>query len=207
MTGNELKLLLIEDNEDDAFLIKEMLAEVRSEFRFKVTWKDTLESGIKLLGDPEKGCFELIILDLHFPRSDGLDTLSAVLAVTSNIPIVVFTGLEDEAMAKDAIRLGAQDYLMKGKINDFVLKRVIIHAIERFKILREKEKLIKELQQAQESINLLSGLIPICAHCKKIRDDKGYWKQVETYIREHSDADFSHSLCPDCVEQFYPELE
>jgi hypothetical protein len=52
----------------------------------------------------------------------------------------------------------------------------------------------------------LSGLLPICAACKKIRDDKGYWHQVEEYVRDHSEADFSHSICPDCVRRLYPEF-
>lgn len=207
MTKNRLDILLIEDNEDDALLIREMLTEAGGEFRFKISWKDSLENGLEHLKTSPHGCHHLVILDLHFPRSDGLNTLTTVLKDAPDIPIVVFTGLEDEAMANEAIRLGAQDYLMKGKINDFVLKRVIIHAIERFKILREKERLIRELKEAQDNIHVLSGLIPICAHCKKVRDDKGYWTQVETYIRNHSGADFSHGLCPDCTDKYYPDLE
>jgi hypothetical protein len=57
-----------------------------------------------------------------------------------------------------------------------------------------------------EEIRSLKGIIPICANCKKIRDDKGYWHQVELYIRSHSEADFSHSLCPDCMKKLYPDL-
>ena len=56
-------------------------------------------------------------------------------------------------------------------------------------------------------IRNLSGLLPICANCKKIRDDQGYWNQIETYIRGHSDARFSHGICPECVKKLYPELE
>lgn len=53
----------------------------------------------------------------------------------------------------------------------------------------------------------MSGLIPICAHCKKVRDDKGYWNQIESYIHERSDADFSHSICPACAKILYPDIE
>ena len=63
-----------------------------------------------------------------------------------------------------------------------------------------------KLKSALEEIRLLRGILPICCHCKKIRDDKGYWTQVETYIRDHSEAEFSHGICPDCVEKFYPFL-
>lgn len=68
------------------------------------------------------------------------------------------------------------------------------------------EKRTRELKDAMANIKVLSGFLPICAACKKIRDDKGYWNQIESYIRDHSEAEFSHSICPDCAQQLYPEL-
>jgi hypothetical protein len=65
----------------------------------------------------------------------------------------------------------------------------------------EKRKLIVELQDALTKIRQLSGLLPICATCKKIRDDKGYWHQIEAYIRDHSEAEFSHGICSECLEK------
>ncbi len=70
----------------------------------------------------------------------------------------------------------------------------------------EKRQLIDELQNALSEVKKLSGFFPICSHCKKIRDDKGYWNQIETYIKEHSEAEFSHGVCPDCLRKYYPEL-
>ncbi len=70
---------------------------------------------------------------------------------------------------------------------------------------KEKLKLIERLQDALAQVKRLSGLLPICSSCKKIRDDLGYWKQIEVYIRDHSDADFTHSICPDCARRLYPE--
>jgi chemotaxis family two-component system sensor kinase Cph1 len=70
----------------------------------------------------------------------------------------------------------------------------------------EREKLIGELQDALAHVKVLRGILPICARCKKIRDDKGYWKQVETYIRDHSEANFSHSICPECAKKLYAGL-
>lgn len=63
-----------------------------------------------------------------------------------------------------------------------------------------------KLKTALEEIRMLRGILPICCHCKKIRDDAGYWTQVEVYIRDHSEAEFSHGICPDCVKKFYPTL-
>jgi PAS domain S-box-containing protein len=70
----------------------------------------------------------------------------------------------------------------------------------------ERERLIKELQDALADIKTLSGLVPICANCKKIRDDKGYWMQLEGYLQEHSHAKFSHGVCPDCMQKLYPDF-
>ncbi len=71
----------------------------------------------------------------------------------------------------------------------------------------EKEELIAELQKSLKEVKALRGILPICSSCKKIRDDKGYWNQIEAYIRDHSEADFSHSLCPECVSKLYPGLD
>jgi len=71
----------------------------------------------------------------------------------------------------------------------------------------EKERLIGELQFALTEIKTLKGIVPICASCKKIRDDQGFWNQIETYVREHSEAEFSHGLCPDCARTLYPEIK
>ena len=79
--------------------------------------------------------------------------------------------------------------------------------IEERKIVEtEKEKLIVELKKALGEVKTLGGLLPICASCKKIRDDQGYWNQLEHYIQKHSEAEFSHSVCPDCTKMLYPEL-
>jgi PAS domain S-box-containing protein len=72
---------------------------------------------------------------------------------------------------------------------------------------KEREKLIGELQGAIAKVRTLSGLLPICAACKKIRDDRGYWNQIETFIRDHSEAEFSHSICPDCARKLYTDLD
>ncbi|NTW87937.1 MAG: PAS domain S-box protein [Desulfobulbaceae bacterium] len=77
---------------------------------------------------------------------------------------------------------------------------------ERMKMVEEKERLIDDLQKALANVMMLSGLIPICASCKKIRDDKGYWNEVESYIRDHSEARFSHGICPECAKKLYPEF-
>jgi len=70
----------------------------------------------------------------------------------------------------------------------------------------KKERLIAELQNALAEIKTLRGIVPICAYCKKVRDDEGYWNQVEAYIRKHTEAVFSHGICPNCAEKYFPDL-
>jgi len=77
---------------------------------------------------------------------------------------------------------------------------------ERKQAEEERERLIGELQEALAKVKTLSGLLPICASCKRIRDDQGYWQQIEAYIRNHSEAEFSHSVCPECAKKLYPEI-
>jgi hypothetical protein len=76
---------------------------------------------------------------------------------------------------------------------------------EHKRVEEERERLIRELQKAISQVKTLSGMLPICASCKKIRDDKGYWNQIEAYLQRHSDAEFSHSICPECAKKLYPE--
>jgi len=100
-----------------------------------------------------------------------------------------------------------------------IKQRIEIHKIsekhellsKHFKELEEANSQIEaqneKLQEALSKVKLLSGLIPICASCKKIRDDKGYWNQIELYIKEHSMAVFSHGICPECAKKLYPDLK
>ena len=82
----------------------------------------------------------------------------------------------------------------------------ILDITERKNAEAQKEELILELREALDKVKLLSGFLPICASCKNIRDDQGYWNQIETYIHEHSEVEFSHSICPKCAQKIYPEL-
>ena len=78
--------------------------------------------------------------------------------------------------------------------------------VERKRAEAKREKILADLQDALADVKALSGLLPICAHCKKIRDDGGYWNQIEEYIKDHSEADFSHSVCPECMKKHFPDI-
>jgi hypothetical protein len=70
----------------------------------------------------------------------------------------------------------------------------------------KNQRLVEKLNEALDKVKLLSGFLPICSACKRIRDDKGYWNQIESYIRDHSEAEFSHGICPDCAKELYPDI-
>ena len=89
------------------------------------------------------------------------------------------------------------------KTNDLLRAEIA----ERKRVENERAQLIGELQRTLAEVKELSGLLPICADCKKIKDDGGYWNQIEVYVTHHSKAHFSHGLCPDCAKKYYAELE
>lgn len=204
----DIRVLLIEDDRADAVLIQELLLESAGQqqggaINPLITHVERLADGIRQAAG---GDFDIIISDLGLPDSCGLTTIKKLASAVRHIPIVVMTGLDDKSSGIEAVNAGAQDYLVKGQVAGEMLLRSIRYAMERKRIENEKEQVIAELQEALAKVKLLSGMLPICCSCKKIRDDKGYWQQIESYIKRHSEAEFSHGICPECSMKLYPEL-
>lgn len=130
MTDEVIHVLLVEDNPGDARLIEELMRE-RGNGSFHLERVDRLDAGLERLAEGDVG---LVLLDLSLPDAQGLDTLAAVLADAPAVPVIVLTGLDDEAVALDAVRQGAQDYLVKGKFDGGLLVRAARYAIERKQI-------------------------------------------------------------------------
>ncbi len=110
--------------------------------------------------------------------------------------------IELEAYSKKLEQKVAERTAELVKINNDLQNEINIRQAAEAK----KELLIEDLQQTLREVKTLRGLLPICSACKKVRDDKGYWNQIESYISDHSEAQFSHSLCPECVKKLYPDL-
>lgn len=104
---------------------------------------------------------------------------------------------------------GISFFIIFHQLKDMKRRQAAEAEVERYRQNLEKlvEERTEELQQAQSKIKILKGFLPICAHCKKIRDDRGYWNQIESYIRDHSEAEFSHGICPVCAKELYPDLD
>ncbi len=194
METDLIKVLIAEDNPGDVRLISEMLSNGESRFNLEST--DNL---IRALARISKGGIHVVLLDLGLPDSQGIETFIKLHEVSPFIPVVVLTGLNDANLGIRAVQEGAQDYLVKGQVDGSTLIRSINYAIER-------QKLIVKLQEAHEKIDTLQGLLPICAACKKIRDKDDKWTHIETYIKERSHADFTHGMCPECAEKYYPQI-
>jgi PAS domain S-box-containing protein len=124
----------------------------------------------------------------------------------------VFQGESGTLMFEIVGRKGRQLWLetravpLRNKDNDITaLLGVTRDVTENIRTERERDKLIADLQKALAEIKTLHGLLPICSSCKKIRDDKGSWTQIEVYIRKHSEAEFTHGLCQECAKTLYPK--
>jgi DNA-binding NtrC family response regulator len=142
------------------------------------------------------GGIDAVVTDLGLPDSKGLATYRAVREHAPGLPVVIVSGGDDDAVALAAVREGADDYLVKGGITDRALRRAVNHATER-------KRLMRELETALAEVRTLRGLIPICAGCKQIRDDAGRWHQLESYVTAHSNAEFSHGMCPSCATKYF----
>ena len=201
MTTKTRTVLLIEDDPADAQLIMEILRE-EPENAMEIRHVSNLAQGLKALAG---GGIDIVLLDLTLPDSSGHNTFVMLHEHVSTIPVIVLTGMDDKELAIRIVREGAQDYLVKSLVDYTMLARSIRYSIERKRTLLEKDQLIGQLRETLVDVRMLSGLLPICASCKHIRDDKGYWHQVESYIQQHSSAVFTHGLCPKCSQKIYPK--
>lgn len=143
MSQPALKLLLVEDNPGDVRFLREILKESR-DIEFEFNHVDRLDSALELLGETS---FDIILLDLSLPDGNGIDTVIRTRQAAAHLPIVVLTGLNDEAFALNSVREGAQDYLVKGHIEIDVLVRAIRYAIERHRLQLEHAKQKRQIEE------------------------------------------------------------
>jgi sigma-B regulation protein RsbU (phosphoserine phosphatase) len=149
----------------------------------------------------------LAILDWMMPGMDGLDVVRRVRAPRTDRPpyIIMLTAKGSKADIIAGLEAGANDYLAKPF--DLGELRARVEAGRRMVEMQDAlASKVEELRQALDQIKTLRGIVPICASCKKIRDDQGYWSQVEVYVRDHTEAQFSHGICPECMKKLYPEF-
>jgi DNA-binding response OmpR family regulator len=149
---------------------------------------------------------DLILLDINMPEMDGFEVCARLKAdeALKHIPVLFLTAFAETADKVKAFSMGAVDYITKPFQLEEVSARVDTHLRLR-RLQRELSNSVDELQKALKDIHTLRGIIPICSSCKKVRVDKVSWQQVEQYVSEHSEAKFSHGVCPDCMLKLYPD--
>jgi AmiR/NasT family two-component response regulator len=185
--------------EDDALITEVVAAELEkigvevvgkaSDGQQAITFTETLQP-------------DVVLMDINMPEMDGLEAARRIQEHCPT-PVIVLTVHSVPEMVQEAAAAGVGAYLVKPP-KGHELERAITIARARFADLMELRRLNAELQDALAKVKMLRGMLPICANCKKIRDDKGYWHQVEIFIRDHSEAELSHGICPDCMLVLYP---
>ncbi len=151
----------------------------------------------------------LAVMDWMMPGLDGPEICRRLRTLNSDTPtyVILLTSRDASADIVAGLRAGADDYVTKPPDEDELLARVNVGA----RVVRLQHALadrVRRLQEALSNVKQLQGLLPICSYCKRIRDDRNYWQQVEGYITEHSGVQFSHSYCPDCFERYVkPQID
>jgi AmiR/NasT family two-component response regulator len=208
----DVRVLIAEDDYLNCLMIKGLLEEIRyTVVGGAVDGLETVEMTQSLQPD-------VVLMDIKMPDMDGLKATRLIFERCPT-PVVVLTAYETQELVEEASAVGVGAYLVKPP-NAREMERAITIAMARFDDLMElhrlnaelqagieaRGRLILELEDALAQVKTLSGLLPICASCKKIRDDDGYWNQLEAYIQDHSEVVFSHGLCPECAKELYPQI-
>ena len=215
-------ILVADDRAEDRAALEAVLAPLGQNLVLAESGQDALRQLLKTE-------FAVILLDVQMPLMDGFETARMIRQRerSQEVPIIFITGAavtgEERFKGYEA---GAVDYMLKPIVPDILRWKVRVFVdLYRLKAAREEqiralglanqallEALVERDRAEQERAKLatevktLSGLLPICVGCKKIRDDQGHWSQIESYITRHSAAEFSHGLCPECVPKYYPDF-
>jgi len=151
----------------------------------------------------------LAILDWLMPGMDGIDICRQIRQSPRTRPIylILLTARRGQEDKIQGLQAGADDYITKPFNREELRARVQV-GIRVLELQGALAQRVRELEKALSRVKTLQGLLPICSYCKKIRNDRNYWQQVEGYISDHSQAQFSHGICPECYAQFVqPELD
>lgn len=200
-------ILVVDDMPETVELLKDILEKEGYQVYSSENGKLAIESIEAHLPD-------LVLLDIHMPVMNGFEVFKWMRArqESQDIAVIFLSAYMESDVRVNGLKMGAVDYITKPCACEEVLARVRIHMELRHSrsMLQNRNETLRliniQLQQALDNVKVLRGLIPICANCKKIRGDEGYWEAVDQYISEHSEAKFSHGICPDCIKSLYPQF-
>jgi DNA-binding response OmpR family regulator len=198
-----MKVLIADDHRENRALLQALL---RGESYQTIEARN----GEEALAELTKATEPIVaLLDWQMPKMEGLDVCAAARRLPNPPPMFLFLvtvrDSKDDIVA--GLRSGANDYITKPFHKDEMLARIKIGA-QMVQLQQSLLDRVRELADALARVKQLSGLLPICGFCKKVRNDRDYWQQVEEYISSHSEVKFSHGVCPDCYENLLkPQLE
>jgi len=194
---------------DDTVEVREMLGVLLESAGYKnLLFAESAEAAFERLGMGGSGAapvdVDVILMDINMPGLDGVEACRRVKAAERwcDTPIIMVTAMAEAGFLEAAFAAGAADYLTK-PINRLELLARMRAALKLKREMDRRKAREQELEQALREVKVLQGLLPICSHCKKIRNDHNQWQPVESYISAHSAVDFSHGICPECLDKHY----
>lgn len=207
-----MAILIVDDSPDQHLLLRSLLAKAGYTDVLAADSAQAAFTQLNLTGSEPPRHIDLILMDLLMPDLDGVSACRQVKQADHlrDIPIIMVTANNDLGNLKEAFAAGAMDYINKPVKSVELLARVssALALKQEMDCRKEREQELRrsndELQRALKEVKVLRGLIPICASCKKIRNDGGFWQQLEEYLSDHSEAEFSHGLCQPCIKKLYP---
>ncbi len=202
-TSTAIRVLVAEDD----YLVSEEIARILGRSGYQragdaSTGAEAVEMACELRPD-------VVLMDIKMPDLDGLEAARRIQQRCPT-PIVILSAHESRDLVDEAGEAGVAAYLTKppkaGEIERAITIAMARHAdmMRIRELCTELDARNKELRAALEKVKQLSGLLPVCASCHKIRDDKGNWIQIEVYVRDHSEAEFTHGMCPTCTGDYFP---
>lgn len=198
-----MRILIAEDDPMSGFLLKTTLTNWGHDVTATVDGSQALE--ILQSDDPPP----IAVLDWMMPVLDGSDVCRKLRASSraASVYIIMLTTKGEKKDMLEGLAAGADDYLTKPFDPEELKARVGV-GIRIVEIQEALQKKVQELEAALGQVKQLQGILPICSYCKQVRDDQNYWQQVEAYVSEHSEAKFSHSICPACYQkEVQPRLD
>jgi two-component system, response regulator PdtaR len=198
--NKKINILVVEDDDNVSIVLSARLESLG------YTVCATAETGSDAIRAVAHHHPDLVTMDILLKgKMNGIEA-AAEIARNSDVPIIFMTCLSDQAIFEQAIKTNPYGYIIK-PYDIHELRSAIEIAVVKHRAAQSQKILIARLQKALEEVKTLSGLLPICASCKRIRnEDDGTWHPIEDYIATHSQADFTHGICPECANRLYPEL-
>jgi CheY-like chemotaxis protein len=205
-------ILIVDDSPDQQVLLRAILGKAG---HTDLQSADSAQAAFLLLNMDSQtppSQIDLVLMDVLMPELDGVEACRQIKSRPHlrDIPIIMVTAKSDLSNLQEAFAAGAIDFITKPVTSVELLARAAsaLALKKEMDCRKAREEELRRsndaLQKALREVKVLRGLIPICASCKKIRNDGGFWQQLEEYIGEHSEAEFSHGICQPCVKKLYP---